>query len=459
MAELPELHAAVARAAARIEPSWSPSRQDALLKGVYRKRRRRRLVRASAGVGAALGALLVVSLLVPREIPLRSAGLLKPSPAPASTLPVTATAAQRATSSETLRFADGSVAMPQGGRSQLVVRDQRPGRTVVELRGAARFAVTHNPQRLFRVEAGGVAVEVLGTRFTVEQAGERVHVAVQEGKVRVLWAAHYAEVAAGQSADFPSESAPASAVDPGAAEPAASQPVPAERAAAPASSAVYGPAAELLREPPARAAAVTAPARRPTGHPAAGPGPLAAPEPTAAAAVSAGATQPATLPPPVAPTPDWKARASEGDFATAYRLAYEPAAPGEAQRQEGLGPGDLLLLADVARLSRHPAAAVPPLVRLLREHGSDPRAPLAAFTLGRVQLDDLGRPREAAESFRRAEDLDPNGPLAQDALAREVEAWSRAGETGRARERASAYVQRYPNGRRLRSVRQYGALD
>ncbi|MFO0573946.1 MAG: FecR domain-containing protein [Polyangia bacterium] len=463
MAELPELHAAVARAAARIEPSWSPTRQDALLKGVYRKRRRRRLVRASAGVGAALGAVLVLFALVPRESPLRSASLLKPAQTASSAISAPATPLQRATGSETLRFTDGSVAQPQGGRSQLVIRDQRPGRTVVELRGAARFAVTHNPQRLFRVEAGGVAVEVLGTRFTVEQTGERVHVAVQEGKVRVLWAANYAEVATGQSADFPSQPAPASAPDPSAAEPAAGQTgpaAPAERAVAPAPSAVYGPAAELLREPPVRAAA---PSRRPSGHTSPGPGPQAAPEPAVAAAAATAAatraTPPATLPPPVAPTPDWKARASEGDFATAYRLAYEPTVPGEGPRQEGLGPGDLLLLADVARLSRHPAAAVPPLLRLLREHGSDPRAPLAAFTLGRVQLDDLGRPREAAESFRRAEDLDPNGPLAQDALAREVEAWSRAGETGRARERASAYVQRYPNGRRLRSVRQYGALD
>jgi transmembrane sensor len=450
-------HAAVARAAARIEPSWSPTRQDALLKGVYRKRRRRRVVRAASGVGAGLGALLLLLVLVPRESPLRSAGILKPSQNTSVALPQVPTAGPRAAAPEAVRFADGSVAQPQGGRSQLVVREQRPGRTVVELRGAARFAVTPNPQRLFRVEAGGVAVEVLGTRFTVEQTGERVHVAVQEGRVRVLWAAHYAEVAAGQSADFPSEAAPAA--DTTTAEPAAS-PL-AERAAASPAGAVYGPAAELLREPPVRAAA--APPRRSAAHPASGAAPMPAttsapgPAPEPVAAVTA--TPPATLPPPVAPTPDWKARASEGDFATAYRLAYEPTAPGEAPRQEGLGPGDLLLLADVARLSRHPAAAVPPLVRLLREHGSDPRAPLAAFTLGRVQLDDLGRPREAAESFRRTQDLDPNGPLAQDALAREVEAWSRAGETGRARERASAYVQRYPSGRRLRSVRQYGALD
>ena len=104
------------------------------------------------------------------------------------------------------------------------------------------------------------------------------------------------------------------------------------------------------------------------------------------------------------------------------------------------------------------AEAVAPLSRLLREHAADPRAPLAAFTLGRVLLDELGRPREAAQSFLRVQELDPSGPLSQDALAREVEAWSRAGEGSSARARALQYVQKYPTGRRLRSVRHFGEL-
>ena len=56
--------------------------------------------------------------------------------------------------------------------SQLVVREQQASRTVVSLvRGRASFAVVKNPQRLFRVEAGPIAVEVLGTRFSVERLG------------------------------------------------------------------------------------------------------------------------------------------------------------------------------------------------------------------------------------------------------------------------------------------------
>jgi transmembrane sensor len=84
---------------------------------------------------------------------------------------------------------------------------------------------------------------------------------------------------------------------------------------------------------------------------------------------------------------------------------------------------------------------------------------LAAFTLGRVLLEELGQPNEAAAAFARAEALAPRGALAQDAIAREVEAWSRAGEVSRARARAEEYLRRYPEGRRIRSVRHFGGID
>src|SRR2546430_2117926 len=83
-----------------------------------------------------------------------------------------------------------------------------------------------------------------------------------------------------------------------------------------------------------------------------------------------------------------------------------------------------------------------------------PRAPLAAFSLGRVHLEKVGAPRDAAQAFARARELAPDGPLAEGALAREVEAWARAGETEVARQRALSYARRYPGGRRARAVRQ-----
>ncbi len=117
-----------------------------------------------------------------------------------------------------------------------------------------------------------------------------------------------------------------------------------------------------------------------------------------------------------------------------------------------------MLAADVFRLSGHPADAVTPLQRVIDRHADDPRAPLAAFTLGRVLLDDLGRPAAAARAFARAGALDPDGALTEDALAREVEAWAKAGQAQRARTRAELYLERHPNGHRARAVRQYGGL-
>lgn len=157
---------------------------------------------------------------------------------------------------------------------------------------------------------------------------------------------------------------------------------------------------------------------------------------------------------PVAPAPgsSWRDDAHRGDYAAAW-LAFERAgAPLD-------GMEDLLLAGDVARLSGHPAAAVAQLSRAVALHPADPRAPLAAFTLGRVHLEDLGAPREAAHAFARARELSPGGPLSEDALAREVEAWSRAGETELSRAQARSYLERYPQGRRVHAVRRFGALE
>jgi transmembrane sensor len=84
---------------------------------------------------------------------------------------------------------------------------------------------------------------------------------------------------------------------------------------------------------------------------------------------------------------------------------------------------------------------------------------VAAFTLGRVLLTRLGRPREAAAAFAGARARAPAGSLAEDALAREVEAWARAGELQRARARARQYLRSYPSGRRASSVRKHARLE
>jgi transmembrane sensor len=121
-------------------------------------------------------------------------------------------------------------------------------------------------------------------------------------------------------------------------------------------------------------------------------------------------------------------------------------------------PAVLMDAADAARLSGHPGSAVRYLERVVRDHRRSPVAPLAAFTLGRVYLDQLGQPHRAAEAFQLSRDLAPSGSLAQDALAREVEAHSKGGDAHQAWIRAQEYLKRYPNGRRVRAVQLYGGL-
>ena len=336
----------------------------------------------------------------------------------------------------TLTLADGSTVRLRDRLSVARVRTAGAERTVVELvAGSALFDVTHVEGRLFRVEAGAVAVEVLGTRFIVERSERSVKVAVERGRVRVLGVGPEHLLAAGEILELPSgplgptPSAPATPVDAPGPNP---NPSPAP-APVPAPVPVPVPVPEF--EP---------------GHPG-----IEAP-PTPAAPPTPLVDQPAPRPQRHASpaSPAWRAPAEQGDFDRAYR---ELSRSGPKSVRDV--PNELLLAADVTRLSHHPSEAVPLLERVVRDHPKDPRAPLAAFTLGRALLDELGRPQQAAAAFARARALAPTGPLAADALGREVEAWSRAGDTGRARARAEEYLRAYPKGARLSSVRRFGGLE
>ena len=119
----------------------------------------------------------------------------------------------------------------------------------------------------------------------------------------------------------------------------------------------------------------------------------------------------------------------------------------------------LLQAADRSRIEGRPEQGAALLRRVLREHRGDPRAPLAAFTLGRVLLMELGQPREAAAAFAEVRTLAPGTEFAEDALAREVEAWKRAGDRGSARARAQEYIRLYPEGLRAEAVKAFGGIE
>jgi transmembrane sensor len=116
----------------------------------------------------------------------------------------------------------------------------------------------------------------------------------------------------------------------------------------------------------------------------------------------------------------------------------------------------LLLAADAARLSGHPREAAGYLERLIARYPRSASAHVSAFTLGRLALYELREPALAARSFARAYALDRDGPLAEDALAREAEAYHRAGDEERAKRAAERYLARYPKGARRAELQRYG---
>lgn len=380
-----------------VRSAWTPQRAAEVRARVDRglAGRRRRVVATRLLVGGAgLTALVLAGL---------RAGPFAP---PAE--PVIAEAAPVRPIVTPLTFDDGSRVTPLSA-SDVVIVASEPRRKLVRVRrGGARFEVVPSKERVFRVEAGAVAVEVLGTSFAVEQVEPaRANVAVSRGKVRVLWqvdgAPREALLVGGESGTFP-------------------------------------PVTPTVESLPPRSAQAATPAEDGT----------ATPETSPAEAPAAESPEPRAQRRPRA---TWRALAQRGRFDDAYR-ALEREGPASIPDE----PGALLAAADVARLSHHPAEAATRFRAVIARYPRDPRASLAAFHLGLVLLEELARPREAAAAFARCRRLDPGGDLVEDALGREVEALFRAGDSAAAREAAELYLRRHPNGRRANAVRGYGGL-
>jgi transmembrane sensor len=177
------------------------------------------------------------------------------------------------------------------------------------------------------------------------------------------------------------------------------------------------------------------------------PPPPAPPAPPASALpAEAPESEPPSAEPPSTEPHVWRDLARRGEYVKAFAALRRT--PNDVRDE----PADLLLAADVARLSSHPAQAVAPLRKVSERYPKDARAPVAAFTLGRVLLDDLGRASEAAAAFDLASRLWPSGPLAGDAMAREAEALKRAGQLPQARVIAQKYLALHPGGRHAASL-------
>lgn len=318
-----------------------------------------------------------------------------------------------------LALADGTPleTVPEGRRvltdgSALTVFDdatldtiENDGERVLFVQGAGRvhYDIVPGGPRRWSIDAGALTVDVLGTAFTVERDGARVRVDVERGRVRVRGAS-----------------------------------VPGGTRALTAGQHVEVGAPEVASVEPEVRPEVPEPATEPEASPA---------EPTPAEA----AEEPASERAPVAPR--WRALADRGQ----HRRAFD--ALGGARGLEGAtarasGVEELFALADTARLSGHPDLAVAPLERLLQRHGRSSRAPMAALTLGRLQLDALNRPADAARSLERALAGSLPARLRETAMARAVEAHARAGDATRAAVWRARYLHQYPDGRYATRMRE-----
>jgi transmembrane sensor len=279
--------------------------------------------------------------------------------------------------------------------SQLDMLESSARKLVLALRrGRARFDVRPHGPRAWQVECAGVTVQVVGTAFVVERTEEEVRVSVEHGVVLVRGEAVPDRV---------------------------------QRLSAGARlSARYAPLA------PVGLVAPTAPSATP---------------PDASASAN-DATRPAEG--------NWREAARRRKWSRAWRELREDGIEQQTRRADRVE--DLLLLADVARLSGHPHEAVAPLERVTA-WTRDARAGLAAFTLGRLQLDELDDPARAAEALSRALTLGLPAALEHDARARLVEAYARAGLRERARAAAADYHSRYPRGGRAEQVDRWSGRD
>ncbi|MDD9933818.1 MAG: FecR domain-containing protein [Myxococcales bacterium] len=366
----------VRQALARIDPHWDATRTEHSLAALPERRSRRTRQRAGLALAGALVATLAWLALPDVDAP--GAG------APEAVV-------------DALQLRDGSRVTMLEPSTRVTVGESSAQQAVLTLEaGRARFQVTRRPERAFRVRAGNVTVDVLGTTFELTRAPERTHVRVSEGRVSVRWGEQRRELSAGEASWFPPE---------------APQALQAPQATAPASE-------PTASEDAAQAAPVAR--RKADRRPAASKG--------------------------------WRDHAEQGEFKRAYRLLQQPDARVAPSVRE------LLLAADAARLSGHPREAIPYLRRVIDEHPKDARAPLAAFTLGGVLMNQLGLPREAEAAYATARERTRSPALAQDALARQVEAAHRAGDGALARKLAERYAREYPDGRRLQAVRRFGNL-
>ena len=391
----------------RVHVGWTAEREAVVLRRLQRSRGRRTWPRVAVFSLVAAATAVVVLVALPHAWHSESRVALPAPPPVNSSEPVArvgsvpAPVVTRDPRMREVQFRDGSIAFLASAETRFNVLTAEDREITSELlAGAARFEVSKRPSRLFRVLAGATSVEVLGTTFELERRAERLRVRVLEGRVRVVWASGQRELATDDEGMFPPDVNP-------------EQPTANTARVRPTPSHEHRP-----RHRHDHVEATESPDRRPnTELPT-----------TPHAAVTAAVPQPIAA-------PAVESQRDEDQLAAILRRADDARAQGRS--------------VDAARALREATA----------NGAGDPRVPLAEFRLGRLLLEDLSQPRDAAAAFARARALAPNGPLASDALAREVEARAASGDKESAKTLAREYLAHYPNGSHAAWVRRWSGLD
>jgi transmembrane sensor len=117
-----------------------------------------------------------------------------------------------------------------------------------------------------------------------------------------------------------------------------------------------------------------------------------------------------------------------------------------ARRAGAASPRALLERAQMAWRAGRMNEAAADYAEVLDRHPADPRAALAAFELGRIQMDHLADLTAATASFERALHLAPRASFQEDTLARLAQANDRLGRQADCRRVRQRYMREYPNG-------------
>ena len=292
------------------------------------------------------------------------------------------------------QFSDGSTLRLSGNSALEVEKNTNKTVRMALKHGRAQFDIVPGGPRKWQVVCGDITVTVLGTRFTVTRDHDQVMVDVERGTVMVTgkWVDGGAQtLIAGESLLIENPSLPP--LPPEIGEDEDDAVTPHEDAPEPAIA-----APEIPEE--------TSQRRRPKA--------------------------------------EWKVHAEAGDFEEAFAELGSAGVAALTQKSKDID--DLFKLADVARLSGHPLDAVAPLQAIVTNHPDNPRAGLAAYTLGKLYLEKLSSPKKAVEAFNDAIRLGIPEALMESAYVKKAKAlFLLSAVLGKWA--AEEYLKKYPNGR------------